>query len=303
MAPEWTACRESSWQQRPHQPPHLSPPQLTDTSRSRTRATRRSARSLCLAVAEYTSPVCRKSWPTWVSHRGKNTTKIRDSCRAADVADSAANTMPTLQASRQSRAEATGRATAHAPVRDNAVVVTLQMRLTRAAQNKPTASSRKQSLAPTEIKTKTTKRQRPRPSRTARVSLPVLPHRQRRRRHSSPLPASPTRPTKCSGLNNPRPLQTRCRAHPWPTTRPVVLSKLTLLLTQPPPHHLYTLSNNSNSLANPVLAVPAKSLPYKNVKDVSNKNTQTTTLAQPPLPCGSASSASTRISGALVLKL
>jgi hypothetical protein len=123
------------------------------------------------------------------------------------------------------------------------------------------------------------------------------------RRRSSPLPASPTRPTKCSGLNNPRPLQTRCRAHPWPTTRPVVLSKLTLLLTQPPPHHLYTLSNNSNSLANPVLAVPAKSLPYKNVKDVSNKNTQTTTLAQPPLPCGSASSASTRISGALVLKL
>lgn len=273
------------------------------TNHSRTQVTRRSARFPYLAVAECTSPVCRKSWPTWVSHRGKNTTKIRGSCRAVDVADSAVSTMLMLRAFRRSRAEATGRATAHARVRDNAVIVTLQVRLTRAAQNKPTASSRKQSPALTEIKTKTRKRRRHRPSRTARVSWPARPRRQRHRRRNSPLPASPTRPTRCSGLNNPRPLPTRCRARPWPTTRPVVLSKLTLLLTQTPLRHRFSLSNNSNSLASPALADPARNSPCKNVKDVSNKNTQTTTLVRPRLPCGFANSASMRISGALVLKL
>jgi hypothetical protein len=302
-APESTASRGSSWQQRPHQPLHLSPPRLTATNHSKIQATRRSARFPFLAVGECTSPVCRKSWPTWVSHQERNTTRIRGSCRAVDVADLAANTTPTLRVCRQSRAEATGRAMAPAPVRDAAVTLTLHMRLTQAAQNKPTASSRKQSPALTEIKIKTRKRQLRRPSRTTRVSWPVRPRRQQRRRRNSPLPASPTRPTRCSGLNNPPSLPTQCRAHPWPTTRRVALSKPTLLLTRTPLHHLSSLSNNTNSLASPALVVPARSLLFKNAKDVSNKSTQTTTLAQPQPPCGSANSASTKTSGALVLKL
>lgn len=302
-APESTASRESSWQQRLHQPPHPPPLRLTVTNHSKIQATKRSARFLCLAVGECTSPVCRKSWPTWVSHRGKSTIKIRDSCRAVDVADLAANTTPTLRVFRQSRAEATGRATAPAPVRGNALIVTLHMTLTQTAQSKPTASSLRPSPAPTETKTKTTKRPPRRPNRTTRVSLHARPRRQAPRRRSSPSPASPTRPTRCSGLSNLLPLPTQCRAHLWPTTRPVARSRLNLPLTQTLLPHLFSLCNNTNSLANPVRAVPARNLPCKNARDVSNRNTQTITRAQPRLPCGFANSASTKTSGVLALKL